>query len=440
MSQFLWSKAGAAKPDDEMMAFLAGEDVILDRELMAYDIRATMAHVAGLHRIGLFDDGEQQAIRECLQHLMTEYHAGHYVLDAPFEDSHSAIEAYVSQRLGDLGRKIHTGRSRNDQVLVATRLYLKDCLARLASVCAQLAASCLRRVERQGGMPMPGYTHLQHAVPSSVGLWMAAFAESFIDNAALSLAVRHHLDQNPLGTAAGYGVNLALDREGVTRDLGFARLQINPMYAQNSRGKFELLALQALGQATLDLRRLAWDLSLYTSSEFGFVLMPAAFRTGSSIMPNKSNPDLVELLRALHSSVLGAQIELDSVTALPSGYHRDLQSTKPPTLRVWPRALSGLRLAGRVIDAMEFDEQRMREAIDPDMYATDQALSLALSGVPFRDAYQQAAEALKQKPGNAEESLRQRVSAGACGALCHEGLQSRLVELKREIQVHMKRI
>ncbi|GAB4194597.1 MAG: argininosuccinate lyase [Wenzhouxiangellaceae bacterium] len=435
MSNFLWSKPGAEQPDQAMMDFLAGDDVLLDRQLLNYDIQATMAHVNGLQRIDILQADEAREIAGCLQQMAAAVDDGSYQLGPPHEDGHSAIEAYVSERLGDLGRKLHTGRSRNDQVLVATRLFLKDQLALLGQSCLGLAEAALQRAEQDGDLPMPGYTHLQRAVPSSVGLWMAAFAEAYLDNALLAWRVRQHLDQCPLGTAAGYGVNLPLDRQGVADELGFARLQINPMYAQNSRGKFELLALQALAQASHDLRRLSWDLSLYTTAEFGFVQLPPTLRTGSSIMPNKANPDLIELLRATHGIVQGAQIELDAVTALPSAYHRDLQNTKAAMLRPWSPVLNGLALAARLLQEIRFDSTAMTAAINAEMYATDKAIRLAASGVPFREAYRQSngdnADSGGQRP---EESLKQRVSPGACGNLMLPELRRRQAETKALLQ------
>lgn len=424
---YLWSKPGQQGPDAEMMSFLAGEDVILDRQLMAYDIQASQAHAEGLVRIGILSTEEGQAVVACLNELLSLWRRGEFVLDAPYEDCHSAIEAYASQKLGELGRKIHTGRSRNDQILVASRLFLRDQLDALARENLAVAKIALARGQADEFTPMPGYTHLQPAVPSSVGLWMGSFAESFLDNARLALAVRRQIDQCPLGTAAGYGVNLPLDRAGVAQSLGFARVQMNPMYAQNSRGKFELLALQALGQATLDVRRLAWDLSLYTTAEFDFIDLPSSLRTGSSIMPNKANPDLVELLRALHSSVLAAQIELDSVLSLSSGYHRDLQNTKPAMLRPWGRSLAGLRLTARMLGVLSFKKEKMRSAIHPSMFATDRAMALASSGVAFRDAYRGAMSA--QLGGDADASLRERVSPGACGALAFDKIEDEIHEL-----------
>ena len=325
------------------------------------------------------------------------------------------------------GARVHTGRSRNDQVAVATRLYMLDSLRALAQLNGRIARACLRRAEREADLPMPGYTHLQRAVPSSVGLWMAGFAEAFIDNIELAGNTADLMDSSPLGTAAGYGVNLPLDRAGVARELGFKRLQINPVYAQNSRGKFEMMALQAALHAMQDLRRLAWDLSLFTTSEFGFVKLPGAYTTGSSIMPNKANPDVVELLRASAAVPEAAIVEIQSVLSLPSGYQRDLQLTKAPLIRGMKSSLRALAIVPALVDGLTFDEDAMRESISVEMYATDLAQEQAARGVPFRQAYADA----KQKLDDLEDvdpaaSLAQRVSPGACADLQLDRLRQRL--------------
>lgn len=429
MTDVVWKK-GDTQIDERVMRFLAGEDIVLDRELFPYDIRATKAHVAGLASIGILEAGENQSLAAALDTLADAFHAGDFVLDERYEDGHSAIEHWLTEHLGDTGRKVHTGRSRNDQVLVAMRLYLLDRLTEITSQCLALAETCLQRAEDEGGMPMPGYTHLQRAVVSSTGMWFAGLAEAFIDDAELASFTRAWLDTNPLGTAAGYGVNLALDRDLTTQELGLARMQVNPIYAQNSRGKFELQAVASVAQAMLDIRRLAWDLSLFTSAEFDFVELPDRFTTGSSIMPNKRNPDVVELLRAGYAVVQGALAELQSILALPSGYHRDLQGTKGPTLRAMRFAREALELARELVAGVQFRPDRMAEKIEPAMYATDVAMELVQDGAPFRDAYQQALEDEKKlasrKPA---ESLAARKSPGAAGALCLDVLRARLAEV-----------
>jgi len=437
MKDYLWAEAGEGAVDESTMEFMAGEDVILDRELFTYDIQATAAHVRGLARIGILAGAESDKLVRLLGELLDEFRAGRFVLDERFEDGHSAIEVFLTERAGAIGAKVHTGRSRNDQVAVATRLYLKDHLGRLASLNAKIAMACLSKAEQNAELPMPGYTHLQRAVPSSVGLWMAAFAEAFTDNLALAANAREAVDCSPLGTAAGYGVNLPLDREGVAKELGFSRLQINPMYAQNSRGKFELMALQAASHAMQDLRRLAWDLSLFTTREYGFVALPDQYTTGSSIMPNKANPDVVELLRGRAATVDAAIAEIKSVLSLPSGYQRDLQLTKAPLLRGMTASLQSLSIVPGLVRGLGFNERAMRDAISTEMFATDLALEQAARGVPFRTAYLEAKRRLDAlEAPDAAASLAQRSSPGACGNLQLDRIRQRLERLMSGIGEH----
>ena len=262
-------------------------------------------------------------------------------------------------------------------------------------------------------------------------MWWAGWAEAFIDDAIRAIDTLTLVDANPLGTAAGYGVNLALDREHTTAALGFARMQVSPVYAQLSRGKFELAALEALGSATLDLRRLAWDLSLYTSAEFGFVSLPAQYTTGSSIMPNKRNPDVIELMRATHASVAAARTEIEQVLSLPSGYQRDLQASKGAIVHGFGRGLAALELLPDLLANLEWREDRLRAAIDAGMYATDVAVEAAIAGVPFREAYKAAAVAADSagQGRTPEGSLAARTSPGAAADLRLDALHARLQAL-----------
>jgi argininosuccinate lyase len=429
MAQLIWDKAGASV-DARIQRFCAGDDVVLDRALFLADVRASKAHVHGLCRAGVLAAAEATALDGALDDLAADFAAGRFVLDDRYEDGHSAIEAYLTGRLGDAGKKVHTGRSRNDQVLVALRLHVRDALAQVEAEAIAAATAFLDRAEAEVRVPMPGYTHLQRAVPSSVGLWLAGFAEALIDDAALARSTARWMDACPLGTAAGYGVNLPLDRQGVSDELGFARLLVNPVYAQNSRGKLELQALGALLQALFDVRRFAWDLSLYTTAEFAFVKLPAEYTTGSSIMPNKKNPDVVELLRASPSVVLGAMAEIESLLSLPSGYHRDLQATKGPVLRALAHGIEALALVPALVGRMELDRARMAAAITPDMYATDAAVELAVHGVPFRTAYRQVADSLEALSARGpEESLAARISPGATADPMLGVLRERLLAL-----------
>lgn len=429
MSDLLWQKTGVAV-DADIQAFLAGDDVILDREFFLHDIAASKAHAEGLQKIGILAQDELAGLLRELDALAADFRSGAFVLDEKYEDGHSAIEARLTERLGDAGRRIHTGRSRNDQILVATRLWLKEKLARTQALCKEVAGIALARAQAEADVPLPGYTHLQRAVVSSLGMWWAGWAEAFIDDTARAAQTRDWVDANPLGTAAGYGVNLPLNRGHTGSALDFARMQISPVYAQLSRGKFEMAALETLGSAMLDLRRLAWDLSLFTSAEFGFVALPAQYTTGSSIMPNKRNPDVVELMRASYASVAAARCEIEQLLSLPSGYHRDLQLSKGALFHGFGNGLRALALLPDLLRNLEWKTDRMRQALEPSMYATDLAVDLAKQGVPFRDAYRQAADPQRWSEGDPAQSLKQRVSPGAAGDLRLDVLRERLAGLE----------
>ncbi|MFN3964026.1 MAG: argininosuccinate lyase [Silanimonas lenta] len=416
MSDVLWAKPGI-DIDADIQRFCAGDDVVLDREFIRYDIRASAAHAEGLRNIGVLDERECASLLAELERLDADVAEGRFLLDAPFEDMHSAIEARLIERLGDVGKKIHTGRSRNDQVLVASRLWLRDRLRHAEALCLEVVEVALLRAEREQHLPLPGYTHLQRAMVSSAAMWWAGFAEAFLDDAERLRATIRWIDANPLGSAAGYGVNLPLDRDHTTAALGFGRLQVAATYAQLSRGKFELAALEALGSALLDLRRLAWDLSLFTSAEFRFVSLPAKYTTGSSLMPNKRNPDVVELMRGAYASVAAAKIEVEQLLSLPSGYHRDLQFSKGALVHGFGRGLAALGLLPGLLRELLWIEDRMRAAIEPSMYATDLAVELAASGLPFRDAYREAANPARWAERDPQASLRARTSPGAAGDL-----------------------
>ena len=428
MSDLLWQKPGV-KVDARIQRFLAGEDVILDREFFLFDIQASRAHAQGLQQIGILSADELAGLSRELDTLAADFSAGDFVLDERFEDGHSAIESRLIERLGDAGRKIHTGRSRNDQILVATRLWLKDRLARLLALCRESAQVALDRAQAEAALPLPGYTHLQRAMVSSAGMWWAAWAEGFIDDALRARQTLDWVDANPLGSAAGYGINLPLARDHTTQALGFGRLQVSAAYAQLSRGKFEMGAIEALSSALLDLRRLAWDLSLFTSAEFDFVALPAEYTTGSSIMPNKRNPDVIELMRASYSAAAAARTEIEQLLSLPSGYHRDLQFSKGAIFHAFGRGLAALELLPDLLRNLEWKPERLRAALDPSMYATDLAVDLARQGVPFRDAYKQAADPARWAEGDPEASLAARVSPGAAADLRLDTLRQRLQAL-----------
>lgn len=408
----IWAKTAQSEVDPEILAFTAGDDLVLDREFFAFDVLASRAHVGGLARAGLLEQSEAEALDAALAAIGCDFASGRFVLDAAFEDGHSALEHELTQRVGDVGGKVHLGRSRNDQVLAATRLWLRDRLTRTAQRCLETADVALRRAT-EPALAMPGYTHLQRAVVSSTAMWWQAFAEAFVDNADRALVTRGWIDASPLGTAAGFGVNLLLDRDGVAGQLGFGRLLVSPIYAQLSRGKFEIAAIEALASAALDLRRLAWDLSLFASAEYGFVELPARYCTGSSIMPNKSNPDVVELMRAVYPSISAARCEIEQLLSLPSGYHRDLQVSKGALFHAFHRGLPALGLLPGLLADLQWRPAAMQAAIDPGMFATDAAVEAAKAGKSFRDAYRSAQGSLPSFGADPAASLAARVSPGA---------------------------
>jgi argininosuccinate lyase len=409
-----------------MMRYTARDDWKLDQRLLVHDLAASRAHVRGLGRIGALTDDEVGALEGAIDALSQLAARGELSITPEDEDGHTAIENALVETLGELGKKVHLGRSRNDQVLVALRLYERDALDELMAAARDGATAMLELAQTEQMTPMPGYTHLQPAMPSSVGLWAASFVEQIADALDLLSAVRALVNRSPLGTAAGYGVNLPLDRDGVARELGFSALIVNPMAAQASRGSLEVAILSAAWQLMAPVRRFAWDVSLFTTHEFGFVTLDRSLTTGSSIMPQKRNPDVVELMRASASVVQGAVVELMSALSLPSGYHRDLQLTKAPLLRGLDEALAAMNIMPRVVRGMSLDKARMRAAITQDSFATDRAVELAKQGVPFRDAYKEVAAKLASLSGDPDASLRERVSPGAPGALDLEGLRARL--------------
>lgn len=433
MSMLLWQKAGI-EVDANIQRFLAGDDVLLDRDFFHCDIRASRAHARGLASIGIVSQAECDAIDAALVMLDRDFAEGRFVLDDRYEDGHSAIEAFLTVHLGDAGQRIHTGRSRNDQVLVATRLWIKERLAELARACVSCAAVALDRAEEEAMRPMPAYTHLQRAVVTSTGAWWGGWGEAFIDDAQRALQTLDWIDANPLGTAAGHGVNLPLPRDAVTAELGFARLQVNPGYAQLSRGKFEMAALEAASSALLDVRRFAWDLSLFTTAEFGFVVLPSRYTTGSSIMPQKRNPDVIELLRASYSIVTAARGEIEQLLSLPSGYHRDLQFTKAPLVRGLGHALRALALLPDLMREMQWFDDALASALEPSMYATDHAIDLARQGLPFREAYRRAADPAAWTGGDPLQAIVARVSPGAAGNPQIDRLRERLAPLLQGLE------
>ena len=386
MNKKIWNTSGV-KVSDEISSFLAGEDIELDNSIFIYDIDATIAHIKGLQSINILKKNEFNKLNKSLKELRKKFLNDSFRLTKKYEDCHSAIEFYLTKELGDLGKKVHTGRSRNDQVLVAMRLFAKNNLQDFKKLNQSIAKTFLQMANKYEHIPMPGYTHLQRAMPSSWGLWFSSYAESFIDNIDLINSTIEWIDSNPLGSAAGYGVALPLDRKTTTKELGFKRMQLNSLYTQNSRGKYEMQVINTLKQSMLDVRKFAWDMSLFMSQEFNLLNIDKAYLTGSSIMPNKQNPDVIEILRANYSILAGQASELENIISLPSGYHRDLQLTKRSLVSSFNISLKSLGILPKLIKSIKVNKKNSLEYIDNEMKMTDKVYALVNQGIPFRDAY-----------------------------------------------------
>ena len=424
MKNKLWSKK-TNKITSEIESLLSGEDIFLDQKLFLFDIEATLAHINELKAIDILKQSEVNKLKKSLNVLRTKYKNNSFKLTPDFEDSHSAIEYFLINELGDLGAKIHTGRSRNDQVLVALRLYAREALMELKNINIEITETFLKQASLNKNLVLPGYTHMQKAVASNWGLWFSSFAESFLDNIDLIDHTHSWINLNPLGSAAGYGVNLPIKRDISTKELGFRRKQLNTLYVQNSRGKFELQIIETLKQSMLDMRKFCWDMSLFLSQEFNYLTIDDAYTTGSSIMPNKRNPDVIEILRANYSIVSGHYYELENLLSLPSGYHRDLQLTKRSLILACECTIKSLKVMPALIQSIKINENTSKESITNEMMMTDAVYDLVKSGTPFREAYHQIKES-EDYINDPIESIKQRKSVGSPGNLQLSILNRRL--------------
>jgi len=382
----LWQKGGAL--DRRIERFTVGRDPEVDLELVEPDCRASIAHAKMLKAVGILSAGESRRLTGELGRIIALHQNKKFRIRIKDEDCHTAIENHLTRRLGTTGKKIHAGRSRNDQVLTAIRLYSKDRLNLTMEALQRLTGSLERMSRKYLKVKVPGYTHSRKAMPYTVGRYFGAFEEAFKDDLRLLRCVGRLVDQNPLGSAAGFGTKLRLDRRLTTQLLGFRKTQGNDLYAQNSRGKFESILLFALSQVMLDLQRLATDLVLFSMEEFAYFRLPDEFCTGSSIMPQKKNPDVLELVRANFAVVHAGYLQVvEIVKGLPSGYNRDLQLTKEPLIRGFKRTLETVEIMSLVLENLKVDEDRCAGACTEDISAADRAHELVKKGWAFRDAY-----------------------------------------------------
>ena len=373
----------------EIEKFTVGNDYLLDKKLVKYDCIASIAHAKMLKKTGILNASELNKIIKGLNEIIKLDQKGKFKINQEDEDCHTAIEKYLTKKYGAAGKKIHTARSRNDQVLTALRLYEKEELKKIKALLSQYKGSLVAIIKKYGKIKIPGYTHMQKAMPTDIKTWLGSFVSSLEDDLKLLDAVYSIIDKSPLGSAASFGVPLIkIDKKMTASLMGFSKVMINPMYAQLSRGKFEATILHLLSQIMLDLNKLATDLMLFNMQEFGFISLPKDFCTGSSIMPQKKNPDVLELVRAKYHVVLGEEFKVKSmISNLISGYNRDLQLTKEPVISSLEIVKSCIKMMVLTVSKIKIDEKKCEEALTKELYATEEAYKLVKKGIPFREAY-----------------------------------------------------
>ncbi len=443
----LWQKGYS--PHATVERYEAAQNSALDMRLIRADVWGSLAHAAMLRQLDILNEEEHTALYEALCQILQLERSGEFTIEPSDEDVHTSIENYLASRVGATGKKIHTARSRNDQVLVDLRLYGKERLHAISEKLFALCTALLAFAEHHEQLPMPGYTHMQRGMLSSVGLWAANFAEALLDDEHLLTAAYDVNDQSPLGSAAGYGVPLEIDRQLVADQLGFARVQNNVLYAQNSRGKIEAALVQAFTQIMLDLSKLAQDTLLFTTTEYGFFKVPQELCAGSSIMPQKRNLDVMELVRARAQTMLALQQQILGVlTGLPSGYNMDYQETKRPFFEALDLVEESLEICALVVNNLQVDKERLLEACTFELFATDRAYKLVTEAkLPFRDAYRiVGAEVLAQLDRNmlpaneSQEQLVARLQArNHLGGTGNLGLEEAHVRLQQAQQVWQER-
>ena len=386
----LWDKGYTLDPRIER--FEVGDSLVWDQRLVVPDVLGSIAHAAGLVKIGLLPEASFHALRVGLAEIAALDGRGAFTLELADEDVHTKIENWLVANVGEAGKNIHIARSRNDQVLVDLRLFTREAVLPVEAAVLEAAEALLDLARRHALTPMPGYTHMQRAMLSSVGVWAGAFVEALLDDLTLLDAAVALNDQCPLGSAASYGVPLPLERQYVSDLLGFARVQRNVLYAQNTRGKFEAAITQALAHVMLDLAKLAQDILLFTTSEFGFFALDDTLKAGSSIMPQKKNLDAMELLRGKGNVILAQQQWImGTLMGLPSGFNMDFQETKRPFMEALDLTESSAAITALTVSRLTPNTERLAAACSPELFATDAAYDLVQQGVPFRDAYRRVA-------------------------------------------------
>ncbi len=388
----LWEKG--YRLNEEIEKFTVGNDYLLDQKLVTFDCKASIAHAKMLKKIGILEEYELSSLIKGLNEIIGLHSKGQFEIKQKDEDCHTAIENHLTKKYGEVGKKVHTVRSRNDQVLAALRLYEKYELNEIKKLLDDYKKSLAEVIKKYGKIKIPGYTHMQKAMPTNINAWLGCFISSIDDDIKLLNFIYGLIDQSPLGSAAGFGVPvLNVDRKLTADLMGFSKVIENPLYVQMSRSKFESSIAHMLGQIMLDLNKLSTDLILFSMKEFGYLALPVEFCTGSSIMPQKKNPDVLELMRAKYHIVLGEEFKIKSlVSNLMSGYNRDIQLAKEPLMNSIEITKGCLKIMCMLLEKLKINEEKCKEAMSGELYATEEVYKLVNEGTPFREAYKKVSK------------------------------------------------
>ena len=414
----LWEKS--VKIDKDIERYTIGRDREMDLYLAPFDVLGSMAHITMLESIGLLEKHELDVLLAEMKKIYADAVAGNFEIEGGIEDVHSEVELILTRRLGDIGKKIHSGRSRNDQVLVDLKLYMRHELQEITRLTVELFNMLIQQSEKYKNVLMPGYTHLQVAMPSSFGLWFGAYAEGLVDDLTVLNAAYKVVNRNPLGSAAGYGSSFPLNRQMTTDLLGFDSMDYNVVYAQMGRGKSERIVAQALGGIAATLAKLAFDACMYSSQNFGFIKLHDAFTTGSSIMPHKKNPDVFELTRAKCNKIQAVPEQIMLImNNLPSGYFRDLQIIKEVFLPTFDELKDCLRMVTLMLEHITVNEHILDDTRYDLMFSVEEVNRLATNGMPFRDAYKKVGLDIEAGKFTPTKSVA-HTHEGSIGNLCND--------------------
>jgi len=426
----IWQKNIDVNKDIE--TFTVGRDRELDLEMAAFDVLGSLAHVEMLESIGLLSAEELKSVQAALKQIYKAVESGEFVIEDAVEDVHSQVEWLLTQRIGEAGKKIHSGRSRNDQVLVDLKLFLRASIEGMVANTSALFEQLISLSNTHKDKLLPGYTHLQIAMPSSFGLWFGAYAESLVDDMEMMLAAWKITNKNPLGSAAGYGSSFPLNRTMTTELLGFERLNYNVVYAQMGRGKTERILAQAMSSVAATLAKMAMDVCLFINQNFGFISFPAELTTGSSIMPHKKNPDVFELIRSRCNKIQALPNEIAMMTTnLPSGYHRDLQLLKESLFPAMVSLNECLEMATYMLQHIELKDNILSDKKYAYLFSVEVVNALALKGVPFREAYKEVGETIENGTFSPETRIN-HTHEGSIGNLCNPEIEAMMGEVRAQ--------